>query len=684
MKKKFNILLILVISLLIGAAVTLCTGLGSVTHLSDRESYDSKDEVMSTLITGTGRASVVFSDNAPDDPGRYISRLRLDLYPKEEKPLDLTITVTTNDPEKGISRKILRDVNPVFVRTEILKLNMEHVTEVTLEEAGHIPFSLGAVSIDNSFRFSLYLFGFVTAAAAALLFVLQSLILSLRKDSRNELLPGTEGGTAKAGKGSTMFSRLFAAVVLTIGLALVFCLPRNKVGCDEETHVQAVLAIASFPSGELHVSDGLMKLVTVTEFNNPAAQPGGSEEQARFNEAMNDTVDYRLGDNEPEFRVYWNRVPAYLPMAVAMKAAKGLELPWDNVLLFARIANLLTYAVLIWLALRILPSGHALMTLLALMPQNLFLAATVSYDPFVTGCLYVGMAFCLKLLTEENRNRKTFLLQTGLMILFFTLGCLPKAVYAPLLLLALMIPFRRIRNKKIRTAFIAGIVLLTVAAFLAFILPTLVSPSETGDLRGGAVSESGQLEFIFSHPFTYAGILLGQMFHWIPQCIFGPDCTTFMGHLISGSTAFAGYYIPVLGMLSALVIAGIVLMATRRRKPVLQPAERGWTLLMCFAASALIWTAMYVVFTEPGAREIGGVQGRYFIPLMFPLYYALGAEMPSEPCVAEEEPAAAEGFAARLLFLVRKEQLWYHIMILIMVITLILQFLKAVVIPCCL
>jgi len=677
MKKKFNILLIVLISLLTGAVVTLCAGLGSVTHLSDRATYENEEEVMSVLLTGTGRASVLFSDRSADDPGRYINRLRLDIYPREEKPLKLKVTVTVNDPKKGVSETVFRDVNPVYVKTEVLRLDTEHVTAVSLESEDHVPFSVGAVSIDNGFHFSPFLFVFVTAVMFALLFVIRSLLLALCEKK-------SEDPAKKIMADTAVFPRLFAVAALAIGIALVICLPGSKVGCDEETHLQAVLQIASFPSGELHVSEGLMNQVTVTEYNNPEAQPGGSDEQLQLSRALSAAADYREGSRTPEFAVLWNRVPAYFTMAGAMKAGKGLGLSWDVILLLTRLANLLTYAALVYLALRILPCGHALMTLIALMPQNLFLAATVSYDPFVTGCLYVGMAYCLRLLTEETPEKKRFLRDSLLMVLFFALGCLPKAVYAPLLLLALMIPFRRFASRKLRTVFTVAVIVLAVAAFLAFILPTLLSPSEAGDLRGGEVSEAGQLQFIFSHPLTYTGILLSQMFRWLPQSFFGPDCTTFMGHLVNGSTEFSGYYVPVLILLAGLVIAGIALMAAKRRRPVLTMTERGWTVLMCFAASALVWTAMYVAFTEPGASEIGGVQGRYFVPLMFPLYFALGAEMPSVRVLREEDSPAAEGFAGRLLCLVRNEQLWYHIMILIMVITLALQYLRAVVIPSCL
>ena len=51
--------------------------------------------------------------------------------------------------------------------------------------------------------------------------------------------------------------------------------------------------------------------------------------------------------------------------------------------------------------------------------------------------------------------------------------------------------------------------------------------------------------------------------------------------------------------------------------------QRVWILLLVGASAVLIWTSMYVAFTPPGADTISGVQGRYFLPLFWPLYLLL-------------------------------------------------------------
>ena len=470
--------------------------------------------------------------------------------------------------------------------------------------------------------------------------------------------------------------RAFLLICLMLGLTAAVSLPRNKVGYDEETHLQAAMDVAAFP-GELHISDAVVNDLIVTDFNDPDYQPRGAEEMRLFNERLSAEGNYKDGENSPDFYTLPNRVPAYLAMAAGLKFGKGLSLSWPALLLLGRIGNLLLYAALMYAAIRIAPAGKLLLTAIALFPENIFLAVTYSYDPYVTGCLMLGMAAFLRELwpdASKQTKRRRHLLPLGsggdrngknvvpsnrtggtadwgnlaLMLAAFALGCLPKAVYAPLLLIALMLPASHFRSRRGKWGYRAAVVLVFVLLLATFILPTVISPAETGDVRGGATSEVSQVGFILQNPLRYAGTLLSQMIRWIPQCFIGPDCTTFMGHLVSGYTAWKGLWIPVFAVLILAVFAERKSAQSGARAYTFRPAQRVFIFLMIGAASVLVWTSMYVAFTEPGAREIAGVQGRYFIPMMFPLYllFAVGSLRKRQGAAPQAEPCGSFSAAA--------------------------------------
>lgn len=582
--------------------------------------WEATDANSSTVIRPDGSVTVSFSGFPVSV---YIKRLAVELEALRERPTRLDIEVTRMVSGSPVTR-VYGDFQPIYLGTEVLDLDAENILSVSLRPAEQqnaaadlsaTPeeplFRTGAILVDNRFLWDPYVFMFALFSVFALLVMV---------DFRKRMTAHPEFA--------------FLLIALTMGISMTAGLPRNKVGYDEETHLQAVMDMASFPSSELHVSDAMLNQLLITEYNHPDAQPQGMTEMAEWDDKLGALADYKQGAHTPDFYTMPNRMPAYLAMAAAMKIGKGLNLPWPMLLLVTRLANLVMYACVMALAIRICPRGKYLMMLIGLFPVNLFLDCTVSYDPFITAFLSMGYAFLLK-------SRKYVV--PALICIF--VGCLAKAVYAPVALLALIWLGRHENDdawhpdtKDWLLLFGCGVVFILLIG--TFILPTVMAPAETGDVRGGeAVSEVSQVGFILGNPLRYAWILVRQIFRWIPQCWFGADCTTHMGHLVNGTTAFKGYYPAYLIMLVVTIVAswfnekghfGVTGTEDEIIRK-LQIPQRVWTFLMVGAASALIWTSMYVAFTEPGAEEIGGVQGRYFIPLMFPLYMVLSGPLETKP-----------------------------------------------------
>lgn len=592
------------------------------------------------------------------ETGFYVERLSFELENLGEKPADLTVRVSCLENDSLLKEYEYTDFQPIYLVNEVIPVRKEHVVAVDIfptpasdnadgvkegaavdEAVSEAAFRVGAIRVDNRFIWNSYVFFFAFAAVFCL-----AVLIEFRGYFRKRP------------------AAAFCLIALLMGLSMVTGLPRNKIGYDEESHLQAVMDMASFPSGELHLSDAMLYQLLITEYNHPDAQPANANEMQEWDARLSELANYREGARTPDFYTLPNRVPSYLVMAAAVKLGKGLHLAWPSLLLLARMSNLLMYIAVMTLAIWFCPAGQWLMMLIGLFPINIFLACTVSYDPFITAFLSLGYALML-------RGRKYAL--PALLCIF--LGCLSKAVYAPVALLPLTWLHGRKDEADSETAgsskeqhhgglwhpdtrdwlllFGCGLVFILLAG--TFILPTILAPVQGGDIRGGeAVSEVSQVGFILGHPFRYTWILLRQIILWFPKCWFGADCITHMGHIVNGSTVFKGYYLPYLILLAGTVIvswlkkgrapendsAGKVSFGTDRLfhgKNPERPGEilidveklhlpaRIWTLLMVGAASVLIWTSMYVAFTEPGAAEIAGVQGRYFIPLMFPLYMVL-------------------------------------------------------------
>lgn len=407
----------------------------------------------------------------------------------------------------------------------------------------------------------------------------------------------------------------FLVVCLSSGSLLIASLPANKVGFDEETHLYRAMGIASFPSG-MNINQTVFSLMIPNLDSWPENQPGSAKEQAMLKEYLNEYGDYKTGDIHLNPVIPKGTIPAYLGQALILKIGKGLSIPWGTLLMLGRFGNLFVYAALLYRAIKKTPVGKVIMAVIGLMPTSVFLACTYSYDPWVTGWIFLGSACLLKeVLTPDTPiTWKSFL---EIFISFF-LGCGAKAVYAPIVLTAFLLPEKKFISKKQKWMMRTGIILLLIGLLSSFVLPVLIAPKETGDIRGGATSEAGQMTYILGHFGGYLCLLLNNIISSMPKMLFGRDIFSVQGHLADSPFTWLA-----MGLAAYAVITD-----TKASSPkTLVLWQKVWIFLMAGGCALLIWTSMYIAYTVPGQIRIAGVQGRYYLPLLYLLYLLPNSRM---------------------------------------------------------
>lgn len=690
MDKVKKVILLVLVSLTIAVIFWFAVNFSILFGAKDKVYKSIANDQADIILNDDGSTDIYFHDES----GVFIGRLVFDIeYDSSALPTDLRVDVNTVSGDLNS----FSDINPAYVKTEYLKINMDNVSSIHIETRTR-ECKIGSFAIDNTLSFSPYLFIFSIFAGMALMCLIIWRNFFILKPQL-----------------------AFLIIALSLGVPMAVSLPRTRVGYDEEAHLEAVFAIASVPSFELHFSPDALYQLTSTDYNDPRALPYGIDETNELNDTLATVCDYKSGSQSPDFSIILNRVPSYIFMAVGLKIAKFFSLSWDDLILAIRLTNLFLYSVLMYFSIRLIPMGKELIMLIGLLPQCIFMACTCSYDPFIIGCMSLGYAFMLK-------GRKYFVP----MLIAFVLAILPKAVYAPLILMGTVVNLRvqsvlsrfqavtsrgnvvlsRIQapsqkinsislgekptekndedykflrhfneNKK-KFIFlgisIAAIIIITVT----LIVPYLLHPERAGDVRGGAISVAGQVMFIWQHPLNYTRILISNMLSTFIKRWLGPDSTTFMGHILNGASDFKGYYqlYIILIILTILLTYAKPIIKIMKNKiknkrsfhakiedtsPVNSSfqggyqdqisnlhdknqaqnsnfpdghhahilksshcfipgfSDRAWIFLMIAITSILIFTSMYVAFTPLAEGTIKGVQGRYFIPLMFPAYLML-------------------------------------------------------------
>lgn len=497
---------------------------------------------------------------------------------------------------------VIKDANPIYLPESTVNVRKNAVGIWIIPVKNSTPeyeyeVELNGVSIRNIPSFNYFRFIFVILAILCV-----TLLIILRQ---------TVAGHFEYG---------FLIIAVCAGFIFCLSMPLSRVGWDEETHLRSVYWLDI--TGSYEYNSFLQNYIDGNYENLPFEYSMSYEEYRQVYSLVNELSTPSAKD--PAVSHPWGTSGfatfSYVIMAVTCNICKLAGAPFALTYILIRFTNMAMYITVVFFAIRKLPKGKLLMSAIALMPTPMYLAATISYDTIVTGFLYLGMAYMFYMMfTDKKVTWWEYMVFIGGM----TYGSSRKAIYIPLILMGMLLPHRIFKDKRQEKIMKAGIILVFLALMSTFVLPAIISPSTEGDLRGGTTSHAGQLSAIFGNPIGYAGLLLSTMWEYLFDFGIGTPSLDFMAYLGKGSMT-----IPIIIYLVTLTLTSEnPVLAQNDRKEwktgSLTPLVKGVLYFLVFTVMCLIWTSMYLSYTEVGKTVMAGVQGRYYIPLMFPVLFAL-------------------------------------------------------------
>lgn len=402
---------------------------------------------------------------------------------------------------------------------------------------------------------------------------------------------------------------LCVIVLLILGVFFIRVSPvLVGVSWDDEIHYERTLNLANFPNGIMYKAD--VKIID-EQYDNLINHFGYDRvSKEKYAKELNEM--YELGEIESySFNQYGVWSIAYIPSAIGIILGRGLGLSFTSIFMMGKFFNLFTYALLIYLAVKKIHYGKMLITVIGLIPTNVFMAASYSYDPWIIGFTILGYAYFFSYLQEEKKiSDKEMLIS----IILMTIGCLPKAIYFPLLFPLMFVSRENLSNKKQRKRFIVYILVAMAFLVITFLLPML-SGSAMSDMRGGNdVNSTEQIKFILNNPIYYLRVLYGFYKSYLAINSIGYGFQHY---------AYMGY-----GMFWGIVTLIVVVVAflDRDEKKSVNIWIRFSGIIAGMSAIILATTALYISFTGVGSNTVAGMHDRYVFPTIFPILYLLGVD----------------------------------------------------------
>ena len=311
----------------------------------------------------------------------------------------------------------------------------------------------------------------------------------------------------------------------------------------------------------------------------------------------------------------WGEVPGgylltYLPQTLFLTLARGLRLGFVPAFLLGRLGNLLFFTGCTYHAVRLSPRYKTALGVTALLPMTLQQAASWSYDAAINGLALLYTAALFRCLLEKGP------LPRGDFWRLLLLGALlapAKGAYAPLLLLAALLPAGRFSSQGKKWGAALSVILTGV------LLAALFQLSAAEKVRDTVLNWEGKpnytLAFALQHPGETARIfartLRFRLWLWV---------RTALGSHLSGLT------LP-LRRSTVWALAAVTLLSGGGLGEREARLRLSWRLGFLAAAGLVVLAfmgAMFLWWTSEGRPVIEGVQGRYFLPVAPLTVAALG------------------------------------------------------------
>jgi uncharacterized membrane protein len=309
----------------------------------------------------------------------------------------------------------------------------------------------------------------------------------------------------------------------------------------------------------------------------------------------------------------------YIPSGGAIWAGRLFGTSPLTQMYLGRFANLATYIMLVFLALRLLPDFRLPLLVLAVMPMSLHQAASLSIDAIGIALSVLLSAYILRLAFSKDvpriDRRHHLALIAGIILL-----ALCKASVG-LVLLVLLIPAAKFSSRRGRWVAFTGYVFLALGTMVVWQYANRSNGEIFATLRGLIGVHAGDSLFLMlRHPFEFLGAvgrtLLAIRWDLLQE---------FVGKLGWLDIRLPWWIVvtyPVVLVVAAAAPASRVRLSGRNRATL--AAIFVINIVAVFALVGATWDAF--VPNSP-AGIISGVQGRYLIPFTFPLLVAMAGGM---------------------------------------------------------
>jgi len=414
--------------------------------------------------------------------------------------------------------------------------------------------------------------------------------------------------------------KIFLFTAIFWGTISVFITPPFQVP-DEPAHFFRAYQIASgnfFPVTQNNMVGGIIPLSIIKTVDFFVKIPFHTEQKTDF-EKIKKSLALSLNPKVTSFTFFPNTATyapvLYVPQSFAISIGKCFNTTPLLILYAARIFTLVSWTILIYLAIVLTPVYKYLFTLLALTPMSVFQAASMSPDSLTIGAAFLFIAVIFRLSFNADKGlKKLDLLYLIVLLIFLTLS---RYAYCFLYLLFFLIPVRKADSLKhyllaaMLLLIITCITLLIGGSFVKHIYESIDPSMSFYGNPAKKVQPYLQIQFILTHITCYFKTLFVTFWTY-----------KFFIHSFIGKLGWLDTPLPLTYVLMASFTLIFISVCEFSQYVVISIRQKLIMLTSICSVIVVISLLLYLSWSPVGSSIIEGIQGRYFIPIA-PLVFTL-------------------------------------------------------------
>lgn len=297
----------------------------------------------------------------------------------------------------------------------------------------------------------------------------------------------------------------------------------------------------------------------------------------------------------------------YIPQVLAIWVGRIFQAPPILMLYLARIAVLLTWAVLLFWTIKLFPIKKWAVAGVALLPMFIAQAVSLGVDVLAVGGGAIFTALIVRQLIKGSVISKKTL---ALLILSGVAMVLSKQIMVLLLPLVVLLPKQSFNSKRLVSLMWKGLVILLPLLLFVAWSAALPDINQNVTQLQNQQSSSGQIQYMLAHPSAFFEVLRNTFL--LP----GPGdgvVQSLIGNFGWLDTPLAMLFM----MLGYGVLFGYLFITHESNKVGLGRARKLFFLCIAILYCLGVAAALYIIFSPVASKVIIGIQGRYLFPCLF-------------------------------------------------------------------